>query len=220
MEQHRDEHIVCASCGASFLFSAGEAASFAEKGLVAPKRCKECRRARKELGPVGAGAGSLRAEPYRSPGRRDAHTHGGGRHRAHRHTGNASEYRSPMTMRYTGDVNEYRSPMTMRDYAPSRPVFSHDQGGGNAHHGQRSHGAQPWREEGNYRAPVHPNDRNGAGAHGRDRGAPPDARRRRPPAEMFDITCDACGANALVPFKPAEGRDVFCPTCYRARKPA
>src|SRR5690242_20861755 len=48
MEQYRDEHIACANCGASFLFSAGEAAVFAERSLAAPKRCKECRRARSE----------------------------------------------------------------------------------------------------------------------------------------------------------------------------
>jgi CxxC-x17-CxxC domain-containing protein len=38
--------------------------------------------------------------------------------------------------------------------------------------------------------------------------------------ELFSITCTTCGAQAEVPFKPAEGRDVFCPTCYRARRPA
>jgi CxxC-x17-CxxC domain-containing protein len=37
---------------------------------------------------------------------------------------------------------------------------------------------------------------------------------------MFAITCDACGAKAEVPFKPADGREVFCPTCYRARRPS
>lgn len=34
----------------------------------------------------------------------------------------------------------------------------------------------------------------------------------------FDITCQQCGAHASVPFKPLPGRDIFCPTCYRARK--
>jgi CxxC-x17-CxxC domain-containing protein len=37
---------------------------------------------------------------------------------------------------------------------------------------------------------------------------------------MFSITCNACGAESQVPFKPDEGREVFCQACYRARKPA
>ena len=55
--------------------------------------------------------------------------------------------------------------------------------------------------------------------------APPDGERRSPsrrraqPTEKYEITCDQCGARAEVPFKPAEGRDVFCQSCYRARKP-
>jgi CxxC-x17-CxxC domain-containing protein len=36
---------------------------------------------------------------------------------------------------------------------------------------------------------------------------------------VFDITCKTCGGVAQVPFKPIEGRDVFCQPCYRARKP-
>src|SRR6185437_16077991 len=55
MEKHHDEHIDCADCGAPFVFSADEAAVFEERGLAAPKRCKDCRRARKER---AAGGGS------------------------------------------------------------------------------------------------------------------------------------------------------------------
>ncbi len=47
MEQHRDEHITCAECGTTFVFSAAEAESFASKGLEPPKRCFECRKARR-----------------------------------------------------------------------------------------------------------------------------------------------------------------------------
>jgi CxxC-x17-CxxC domain-containing protein len=85
---------------------------------------------------------------------------------------------------------------------------------------------QPFRDDGQYRAPS---TREGFGEpHGREAGpprrsgvyAPPRAPRARPQAEMFSITCNACGIQAEVPFKPAEGRDVFCQACYRARKPA
>src|SRR5262245_30897005 len=88
MEHHRDEHIVCGDCGASFLFSAGEAAVFAERGLAAPKRCKECRLARK--------------------GRASSVMGGNGHARA------GAAPRGERRPRYTGDVNEYRSPMQDR----------------------------------------------------------------------------------------------------------
>jgi CxxC-x17-CxxC domain-containing protein len=32
------------------------------------------------------------------------------------------------------------------------------------------------------------------------------------------VTCAECGASAQVPFKPLEGRQVFCQPCYKARK--
>lgn len=34
----------------------------------------------------------------------------------------------------------------------------------------------------------------------------------------FDVTCIECHTTAQVPFKPIEGRDVFCQPCYRARR--
>ncbi len=35
--------------------------------------------------------------------------------------------------------------------------------------------------------------------------------------EEHEIRCSECGAAAHVPFKPLEGRPVFCQACYRAR---
>jgi CxxC-x17-CxxC domain-containing protein len=34
----------------------------------------------------------------------------------------------------------------------------------------------------------------------------------------FTITCQECGTQADVPFKPIDGRQIFCQPCYRARK--
>src|SRR5262249_32517909 len=34
----------------------------------------------------------------------------------------------------------------------------------------------------------------------------------------FEIRCAECGVTAFVPFKPVEGRAVYCPACYEARK--
>lgn len=44
-----DMILTCVDCGAEFVFSAGEQAFFAERGFInSPKRCENCRAARKE----------------------------------------------------------------------------------------------------------------------------------------------------------------------------
>lgn len=40
------------------------------------------------------------------------------------------------------------------------------------------------------------------------------------PREMHDATCSECGAQTKVPFKPIEGRPVYCRDCYQKHKPA
>ncbi|MBS3169318.1 DNA-directed RNA polymerase [Candidatus Woesearchaeota archaeon] len=40
------------------------------------------------------------------------------------------------------------------------------------------------------------------------------------PREMHKATCSECGSECEVPFKPTEGKPVFCRDCYRKRKPA
>lgn len=45
MEQ--DKVIICKDCGREFTFSVGEQRFYAEKGLKAPVRCKECKNKRK-----------------------------------------------------------------------------------------------------------------------------------------------------------------------------
>src|SRR5262245_23950540 len=198
MEQHRDERIVCGDCGASFLFSAGEAAVFAERGLAAPKRCKECRLARKgrAQSPMGS------ASAPRGNGYRRGPVAGEGRGGPPRYTGDVNEYRSPMQDRFDPTAAYSAGPMAPR-------------GGEAPRAGQPPHtrGEFPRvRREHRERAPLASADRAGA--------PPPTGPRRRVQAEMFSITCDACGTNAEVPFRPAEGREVFCQACYRARKPA
>ncbi len=39
-----DKRLVCAECGSTFAFEAGERAFFAERGLSEPKRCPDCRK--------------------------------------------------------------------------------------------------------------------------------------------------------------------------------
>lgn len=253
MEDHREDQIVCADCGASFLFSAGEAAVFQQRGLAAPKRCKDCRRARKERtqgdasarGPrpfqggqaTGGWNGGGHAGPPRGPrpdgarGRMPGATARGG---------TAPQYGPP---RYTGDVNEYRSPMAdgawqQSQWQGNRAPSSGGGGGGNGG-GNGFQQARParrgvpgvYRHDGEYRAPS--GQVEGMGGFARGAGERPRrpgpgvgpaaaaaAPRQRPQGETFSIKCDSCGTSAEVPFKPAEGREVFCQACYRARKPA
>ena len=43
-------------------------------------------------------------------------------------------------------------------------------------------------------------------------------RRDSGPRETFKTKCSDCGKDCEVPFKPAEGRPVYCKDCYKKRK--
>jgi CxxC-x17-CxxC domain-containing protein len=225
MENHRDEHIVCADCGASFLFSAGEATVFQERGLAAPKRCKDCRRARKDRASADS-RGPRPPRPHAGGFQNGAHDAGpprgpraDGGPRARGGFRNGAVRSGPP--RYTGDVNEYRSPMQdgnswqqpqWQGYGARPAGWQQPQPQQRA---PRRGGPGIYRHD-EYRAPSGQAEGLArADRPRRDGGAP----RNRPQAEMFSITCNSCGVAAEVPFKPAEGREVFCQACYRARKP-
>jgi CxxC-x17-CxxC domain-containing protein len=38
------------------------------------------------------------------------------------------------------------------------------------------------------------------------------------PREMHKAVCSECGKDTEVPFKPTEGKPVFCRECYRKKK--
>jgi len=40
----------------------------------------------------------------------------------------------------------------------------------------------------------------------------------RGPREMHDTTCSKCGKQCQVPFKPHEGKPVYCRECYGEMK--
>ncbi len=42
----------------------------------------------------------------------------------------------------------------------------------------------------------------------------------RQPREMHDVTCSDCGTQTQVPFKPTEGRPVYCKACFEKHRPA
>ncbi|MBU1158073.1 MAG: hypothetical protein KKE24_01885 [Candidatus Thermoplasmatota archaeon] len=39
------------------------------------------------------------------------------------------------------------------------------------------------------------------------------------PREMHNVKCSDCGADTQVPFKPTEGRPVYCKECYQKHRP-
>jgi len=39
------------------------------------------------------------------------------------------------------------------------------------------------------------------------------------PREMFDAVCSDCKKETKVPFKPAEGKPVYCRDCYAKHRP-
>lgn len=41
----------------------------------------------------------------------------------------------------------------------------------------------------------------------------------RPPRQMYTITCEDCGKEDQVPFKPDGIRPVYCRECYRKHRP-
>ena len=45
-----------------------------------------------------------------------------------------------------------------------------------------------------------------------------DGGRSRSSRESHEVTCAECGAVTTVPFKPTEGRPVYCGDCFRAKR--
>jgi len=50
------------------------------------------------------------------------------------------------------------------------------------------------------------------------RAARRSGRRFGEPRESFDITCDSCGCQATVPFRPSQDRPVYCSDCFTKMK--
>jgi CxxC-x17-CxxC domain-containing protein len=48
--------------------------------------------------------------------------------------------------------------------------------------------------------------------------ARPSSKKKKGEKAKFDVTCNQCGQQAQVPFRPIEGREVFCQPCYQARR--
>ena len=183
--EHQDEHITCADCGTTFVFTAQEAESFANKRLDPPKRCFECRKARRAQREGGGGGGRFDHAP-----------------RGH-HGGDVNGYRSPMSdpgAARGGSRNEYRAP-GFRDSRPQDPQqqnqagprgeyrapgFRDDRSGGRGEYRAPTFNADRGAPRtGEYRAPGFRDDRAGRGEYrapafnsdrAPDRGPPRDDR--------------------------------------------
>ena len=56
--------------------------------------------------------------------------------------------------------------------------------------------------------------------YGKPRSGGMGGRRDDAPRERFNVKCSDCGVETQVPFKPTEGRPVYCRDCYQKHKPA
>ena len=43
-------------------------------------------------------------------------------------------------------------------------------------------------------------------------------RRQKNRRKMHDAVCSQCGAKTKVPFKPIEGKEIYCKECYQKRQ--
>jgi len=44
-------------------------------------------------------------------------------------------------------------------------------------------------------------------------------RKQKGKKQLHDAICSKCGAKTQVPFKPIEGRDIYCSECFKTEKP-
>lgn len=57
----------------------------------------------------------------------------------------------------------------------------------------------------------------GGGNYGGDRGSYGGPARRSGERELFPATCAECGVETRVPFRPTQGKPVYCSDCFRSR---
>jgi CxxC-x17-CxxC domain-containing protein len=58
----------------------------------------------------------------------------------------------------------------------------------------------------------------GYSAGGYDGGGGGFGNRSSGPREMFSATCSSCGKEARVPFRPTNGKPVYCSDCFRTMR--
>ena len=162
-----DQHITCCECAQVFVFNEAEQEFYASKDMKPPKRCKPCRRARRQAQGDRASRPSFPELRASSPELRTSSS------------GDASWADSASS----GDL-------------PPSP---------DSHTAPRVVGA----------ALGPPKTRPASDSRPSRPSSPSRPRLDRP---RYAITCRDCGAASEVPFRPVEGRQVYCQACYRAKK--
>jgi CxxC-x17-CxxC domain-containing protein len=76
-----DRTLTCADCGQEFVFSASEQQFYADRGFTDPRRCPNCRRARKAARTSGGGGYSATGSGYSAGGGYGGGGYGGGSYR-------------------------------------------------------------------------------------------------------------------------------------------
>ena len=61
-------------------------------------------------------------------------------------------------------------------------------------------------------------DSGGYSAGGYSSGGGGYGQRSSAPREMFEATCSSCGKEARVPFRPTNGKPVYCSDCFRSQR--
>lgn len=46
------------------------------------------------------------------------------------------------------------------------------------------------------------------------------ARRQKNRKKMYEVTCSECGCQTKVPFRPIQGKEVYCKDCYAKHQAA
>jgi CxxC-x17-CxxC domain-containing protein len=205
---YEDRTLVCSHCKNEFVFSAGEQAFYAEKGLTSdPKRCKPCREARRRAKqPKKDGI-------YRSPAfENSAPAHQKVRGRRTGGRSGRSDYRSPGLNDRRPRRDDYRSP-AFRDIDVIKPEQEY-----------RSPGFREYddiKPEEEYRSPGFQEIQGlNVNEEYRAPGFQGQAKKYVDATPMFAIVCASCGIDAMVPVFPDEREETYCPECYKQRKAA
>jgi CxxC-x17-CxxC domain-containing protein len=93
-----------------------------------------------------------------------------------------------------------------RKAARSGGDSSYGGGGGSSYAGSSSYDSGGYGGGGGYSAGGYSSGGGGGGGYGA---------RSSGPREMFDATCSSCGKEAKVPFRPTNGKPVYCSDCFR-----
>jgi CxxC-x17-CxxC domain-containing protein len=213
---YEDKTLTCVQCRKEFVFSAGEQAFYAEKGFSSPpKRCKACRKARRQNQSADPTSYGL----YRSPAFESS----------------APDHQKIRGRRHSGRGRRGGGAAGRAEGGGGRGA----RGGGSGGQQRRSYRSPAFREidkqsfDDEYRSPgfrerdqLKPDDEYRSPGFSEYQSIKPDEEYRSPgyhdhraewqdEKPMFSIICSACGQEAMVSFLPEEKENPLCTDCYK-----